>query len=103
MIQYDHSPRGESRNRSTTPAPPRQTLLMRAYLEASERARAAVAARAQLADEMRLVELRDEAGAMGDDAQVELCERALDGSLEALVECSRVLREADARRGEVQS
>jgi len=52
-----------------------------------------------LTDLVRRIEaLRNEAGAVGDDAQVALCDRALDGHLDALAECARVLREADARR-----
>lgn len=47
----------------------------------------------------RIETMRDEAAAVGDDAQAALCDRALDGHLDAIAECSRVLREADARRG----
>ena len=42
--------------------------------------------------------LRDEAAAAGDRAQVEICNRALNGSQRARRECARVIREAAAQR-----
>ena len=42
--------------------------------------------------------LADEAGQAGDDAQVKLCEAALNGDKAARAECERVLTEARANR-----
>jgi len=41
--------------------------------------------------------LRDEAGSAGDNAQVALCDRALDGDDEARAECARVIADAAAQ------
>ena len=39
--------------------------------------------------------LRREAGEHGDPEQVDLCDRALDGDRDALLECARVIRRAE--------
>ena len=39
--------------------------------------------------------LSDEAGAHGDLEQVEVCERALNGSIKAIAKCVRVIRSAE--------
>lgn len=44
----------------------------------------------------QIEQLRIEAGASGDDEQVELCVAALDGDDDARIECERVIREAAA-------
>lgn len=41
--------------------------------------------------------LREEAKAAGDVAQVEICDRALLGDVEALAECERVIAEANTK------
>ncbi len=41
--------------------------------------------------------LRDEAAQHGDDAQVEICDRALEGDADALAECARVIGYAAAQ------
>lgn len=41
--------------------------------------------------------LRTEASQAGDLAQVTLCDRALDGDTAALVECARVIADAQAQ------
>lgn len=45
----------------------------------------------------RIERLRDEAATGNDAARVVLCERALDGDLDVLGACVRVLREAELR------
>lgn len=44
--------------------------------------------------------LRAEAGAAGDLAQVAICDRAIDGDMQARAECARVIADAQAQQEE---
>jgi hypothetical protein len=47
--------------------------------------------------ERQISALRSESGEGGDRAQVEICDRALDGDESARLECERVIRDAQAQ------
>ena len=48
--------------------------------------------------ETRIAQLRAEAAQHGDDAQVELCNAALEGNAEALTACLAVAADAEAQK-----
>ena len=48
----------------------------------------------------QIEQFRNEAGSAGDLAQVAICDRALDGDLDACAECQRVIEDAIAAAAE---
>lgn len=70
-----------------------------AHLEgcSADDVRAWVSAETDRISDSAIRRLRDEAGAAGDLEQVSLCDRALDGDDAALIECARVIADAQAQ------